>query len=81
MRRSANQVQCTGVNRISEAEVLQDKGRCRRVWASLRRRPARHPRRGGLPHQGRFLRREAVGRVHQLGDLLLQALRFRGQRL
>ena len=42
---------------------------------------AGHARRGHLPHERYFLRRQTVGRVHQLGELGFQAARFRGQRL
>jgi hypothetical protein len=52
-----------------------------RAFVSTAGRFPRHSRRGRLPHQRHFLRRQAVGRVHQVGDLLFQRPRFRRRRL
>ena len=51
-----------------------------RVAASpgLRRPRNRHPRRGGLPHQGHLFRRQAVRLVHQVGQPAFQRLRLAG---
>ena len=36
----------------------------------------RHPGRGGLPHQGDFFGRQAVGFVHQVADFVFQVQGF-----